>query len=157
MSCPSHGNKWSAIAQRFVAANVLRLPNKWPMSDFTPRMIKKKEKESGAADQFSENHFDRSACVCPEIVACHWVSGFERPAEEVRRWSVVEISCLTALCFWNLAVCTLIRILLTIQRQESWLKKEKTTYPKPSLVKSTSRLRRCFQFASRCHGSTDAL
>jgi hypothetical protein len=65
-----------------------------------------------------------------------------KPAEEVRRWSVVEISCLTALCCWNLAVCTLMRILLTIQRQESWLKEGKTTYPRPSLVKFTSRFRR---------------
>ena len=83
MSCPSYGNKWSAIAQRFVAANVLRLPNKWPMSDFTPRMIKKKGKESGAADQFLENwleSFWSNTCVCPhapdttcpETVAYNW-------------------------------------------------------------------------------------
>ena len=87
------------------------------------------------------------------------------------RCSAVRISCLTALCFWNLAVCTLVRILLTIQRQESWLKEWKTTYTtsrnaeRSSCVKipsafsicfAISRLRRRSQFASRFHDSFSA-
>jgi hypothetical protein len=80
------------------------------------------------------------------------------------RCSVVGISCLTALCFWNLAVCTLVRILLTIQRQESWLKEWKTTYPRPRHAMPrgpiVSRFHRPSQFASQfrdCVGAFNSL
>ena len=72
-----------------------------------------------------------------------------RPVGEIRRCSVVEISCLTALCVWNLAVCTLVRILLTIQHQERWLKELKTTYPRRRPLMKTHGNRRLWKGLER--------